>query len=41
MTVPRKVEYSMTELGKSFNVVLSSLDDWLDDHVPDLLALQA
>ena len=38
-TIPPKVEYSMTDLGSSFRTVLSSLDDWLDEHVPELLAL--
>lgn len=38
-TIPPKVEYSMTELGCSFRTVLSSLDDWLDEHVPELLML--
>lgn len=38
-TIPPKVEYSMTEFGISFCTVLGSLDDWLDEHVPELLAL--
>lgn len=38
-TIPPKVEYSMTELGRSFCGVLDSLDNWLDEHVPELLAL--
>lgn len=38
-TIPPRVEYSMTGLGSSFRAVLASLDSWLDEHVPDLLAL--
>jgi len=40
-TIPPKVEYSLTEFGKSFNNVLITLDDWLDEHIPDLMALPA
>lgn len=40
-TIPPKVEYSMTALGTSFRTVLASLDGWLDEHVPELMALPA
>ena len=40
-TIPPRVEYSLTEFGKSFNNVLITLDDWLDEHIPDLMALPA
>ena len=40
-TIPPKVEYTLTEFGNSFREVLTSLDDWLDEHIPDLLALPA
>ena len=40
-TIPPKVEYTLTEFGNSFRDVLTSLDDWLDEHIPDLLALPA
>ncbi len=38
---PPKVEYSLTEFGSSFKDVLNTLDDWLDVHIPELLALPA
>lgn len=40
-TIPPKVEYSLTEFGSSFKDVLNTLDDWLDVHIPELLALPA
>jgi len=40
-TIPPKVEYSLTEFGSSFKDVLNTLDDWLDEHIPNLLTLPA
>lgn len=40
-TIPPKVEYSMTELGKSFGTVIAELDHWLEKHIPDILNLPA
>lgn len=40
-TIPPKVEYSLTEFGSSFKDVLNTLDDWLDLHIPELVALPA
>jgi DNA-binding HxlR family transcriptional regulator len=38
-TLPPQVDYSLTELGTSFGRVLASLDDWLDQHIPDLVTM--
>jgi DNA-binding HxlR family transcriptional regulator len=39
--VPPKVEYALTELGRSVIPVLESLGQWLQDHAPELRAVTA
>jgi DNA-binding HxlR family transcriptional regulator len=39
--VPPKVEYSLTELGRSLNVALAPLDAWGADHLDELEASRA
>jgi len=34
-TVPPRVEYSLTLLGKSLGPILISLKDWAEQHVPE------
>jgi len=33
--VPPKVEYQLTELGRSLEQILTLMDDWGEDHLPD------
>lgn len=35
--VPPKVEYSLTELGESFALVLSSMTDWARENLDELV----
>ncbi|TCC53975.1 transcriptional regulator [Kribbella capetownensis] len=39
--VPPKVEYSLTDLGRSLNVALAPLDAWGADHLDELEASRA
>jgi DNA-binding HxlR family transcriptional regulator len=40
-TVPPKVEYALTELGRTLLVPLSALADWAQTHREDILAARA
>lgn len=35
--LPLKVEYSLTTLGKELNVILTSLTEWIEHNMPDIL----
>ena len=40
-TVPPKVEYSLTGLGKTLVAMLEQVRDWSEDHIEQVLAAQA
>jgi DNA-binding HxlR family transcriptional regulator len=40
-TVPPKVEYSLTPLGRNAALHLRSFTDWLEEHVPDVMKYRA
>lgn len=37
-TVPPHVEYTLTELGESFSMVMDSLDRWIEQNLPKFVA---
>ncbi|MFI5530661.1 winged helix-turn-helix transcriptional regulator [Kitasatospora sp. NPDC051853] len=37
-TVPARVDYGLTGLGRSLLPVLRTLKDWADEHMPEVLA---
>ena len=37
-TVPPHVEYTLTELGESFSMVMTSLDRWIEQNLPKFVA---
>jgi DNA-binding HxlR family transcriptional regulator len=37
-TIPPKVEYSLTPLGREVGAHIKILTDWVEDHVADVLA---
>ncbi|SFI54876.1 winged helix-turn-helix transcriptional regulator [Celeribacter neptunius] len=39
--VPPRVEYELTPLGEELAALMSSLRDWGEAHVPDILAARA
>ncbi len=36
-TIPPKVEYSLTRLGREAGIHIKNLTDWVEDHVPEVL----
>jgi DNA-binding HxlR family transcriptional regulator len=37
-TIPPRVDYELTELGRSVRVLLDAIREWSEDHIPDILA---
>jgi len=40
-TIPPKVEYSLTKLGCEAALHVRTLTDWVEDHVPDVMAVRS
>ena len=37
-TIPPRVDYELTELGRSVRVLLEAIREWSEDHIDDILA---